>query len=185
MKFAGLVKYGKRGSTYTGAISTAYAVANGAWLVLWHDDILRVLPTREEAEHYASQLTTEGVVPLHPRREEKARKAREGSKKKVAEVFENAASIMAEDPGFKAAERQREAERKANKLKYGRQLFRVGDSVVNHDRESIPWVGLVMSAEYRDYDIDGAGWYYEVDWWNDKLSQRHQGYAHQDFLRPL
>lgn len=182
---AGLIKRGKHGSTYTGAISTRYAPVNNSWLVMWNDQILRVLDTRAEAEHYATQLTTEGVTSLHPRRERLEQERRQKGHRTVETLFDEARSIMASDPGFVELARQRELEAKKNKLKFGRQLFKPGDSVMHEDRESYPWVGLVRTAEYREYDIDGTGWYYEVGWWNERANQFHEGYLHQDFLRPL
>ncbi len=185
MSFRGLIKRGKRGSEYTDAISTRYADVNNSWLVMWHDQILRVLDTREEAEHYATQLTTEGVVPLHPLREERERKRREQSMKKTKTVFEEALDIMGSDPGFIEAARGRELQAKKDRLQFGRQLFRRFDNVTHVDSASYPWVGLVRKAEYEEQGIDGPGWYYEVGWLNEKLNQYHEDYLHQDFLRPL
>jgi len=183
MSFAGLIKRGKHGSTYTGGFSTRYAPVNNAWLVMWREDVLRVLDTREEAEHYATQMTTEGVTSLHPLQEQRERERRQARTKTT--VLEQALDVMAQDPGMIAAARERETHAKRDRLRFGRQLFRPGDSVMHEDQKSYPWVGLVRTAKYREHDIDGPGWYFDVGWWNPVLNQFHEDYLHQDLLRPL
>ena len=180
MNFAGLVKRGKYGSTYTGGLSTKYSPVNQAWLVMWHDQLIRVLDTRAEAEHYATQMTTEGVESLHPRREEKRRHEKE----RAHRVLESAAETMAQDPGFQQLARDREHQAKLNRLKYGRQGFHIGGAVHFAELDRIPWVGIVRPAQYLEDGIDGPGWYYDVDWRNEELKQYHGDYVHQDMLRP-
>ena len=120
------------------------------------------------------------VTSLAPKLEARKQLART----KVMGVMEDAANLMAQDPGFQAAARQRDAQGKEAKLKAGGQLYQPGQKVVHVDQQSIPWVGTVKSAAYRDNDIDGPGHYYEVGWHNPQQNQVHEDYLHQDFLRP-
>lgn len=120
------------------------------------------------------------VTSLAPKLEARKQLART----KVMGVMEDAANLMAQDPGFQAAARQRDAQGKEAKLKAGGQLYQPGQKVVHVDQQSIPWVGTVKSAAYRENDIDGPGHYYEVGWHNPQLNQVHEDYLHQDFLRP-
>lgn len=172
---------GRKGTKYPGAISVMYAgPPSQAWYVMWHDQVLRIMTTRAEAEHYATQLTTPGVEPIHPHREERKRRAKE----KARGVFDEAIDCMRGDPGFQELARKREVEAKAARMQYGRQLFHPGDYVTHVDQEGYPWVGTVTSATgYLEDDFDGPGHYYEVKWWNPALRQYHRDYLHQDLLR--
>ncbi len=124
------------------------------------------------------------VLDLKKRLKQKAADQKAQSRQKVERVFEKALDVMSQDPGFLEAGRQREIEIKANRLKQGGQKFRVRQIVHFFDRERIPWDGIVISANYRDHDIDGPGWYYEVKWIDTKLGETHEGYNHQDDLTP-
>ncbi len=64
--------YGARKSNrrieYDGAISIHLSPMNNAWVGMWHEQVLRIFNTREEAEHWATQVTTPNVSLLHGRK---------------------------------------------------------------------------------------------------------------------
>jgi hypothetical protein len=126
----------------------------------------------------------DNVVPFGPRKAAADQKKKAASKEKVAGALHDAVSIMASDPGFQAAARQRDAEAKAAKLKAGGAWYKPGAKVRHVDAESYPWEGTVASHQYRDDDVDGPGHYYEVRWWDPKQRQYHEDYLHQDNLVP-
>ncbi len=53
---------------YDGAISLRYSNVNSAWLGMWHEQVLRVFPTLEEAKHWANQLMAPNVSLLKGRK---------------------------------------------------------------------------------------------------------------------
>ncbi len=124
------------------------------------------------------------VLDLKEKLRRKAEAQKQKSREKVENVFTESMEVMSQDPGMIAYQRKMEAEIKANRLKQGGQKFRVRQIVHFFDRERIPWDGIVVSANYRDFDIDGPGWYYEVKWIDTKNQQTHEGYNHQDDLTP-
>lgn len=46
---------------YDGAISLVYSPVNSGWLGMWHDQVLRIFTTKEEAVHWANQLMSSNV----------------------------------------------------------------------------------------------------------------------------
>lgn len=128
----------------------------------------------------AGPQVADGVSSIVPKIEERKKLART----KIEGILADAHEAMVSDPGFKELARQREVEAKKAKLKAGGQLYKPGQTVAHVDQNSVPWKGKVVSAAYRDQDIDGPGHYYEVKWWNPKLNQYHEDYLHQDNLKP-
>ena len=124
------------------------------------------------------------VLSAMPKLNARAESRKQLARTKVQGILEDAASIMAEDPGFKEAARQRDVEAKKAKLKAGGQLYKEGQTVSHVDPSRIPWKGVVHSGGYQENGIDGPGHYYEVRWWNPKLKQHHEDLYHQDDLKP-
>jgi hypothetical protein len=105
---------------------------------------------------------------------------------KVKEILENAFGIMGQDPGFQQAAQEKQRVAKEQNLARGPQLYQTGQPVLHRDHDQYPWVGKVSGYELADIDGDaGPQHYYEVNWWNPKLNQHHEGFHHQDELTPF
>ncbi len=124
------------------------------------------------------------VLDIKERLKQRAAEQKAAHRAKIQNVFDESMEAMSQDPGLIAHKRKLETEIKEARLKQGGQKFQVRQIVHFFDRERIPWDGIVISANYRDFDIDGPGWYYEIKWINTRLGETHAGYNHQDDLTP-